>query len=500
MPGIRTIRISNDFARLPPAVTQLRQWMESEEAEMEQARAARELDIQLLLNQVPNSSRNVAERAYDRSNEDVGRALEEVSDVVAQVEQFALYAWWPTDPQNPPTHLPPSGEHMRSYEELGLNTHIRGTRPPELSATEILNQLALLEVSRGDFPNATSLGARAFGAERMTDLAILVSIMDLVEDIDPAMVPIAPVLASMFYICAGGNMARAAIGFNTPSAVARCKAAILNGDFPHPGYYPNYNNMATLAAEFEARKRQLRVRRSATGVLHLHPDVSIGNGYTDREDADVVVNTGDEAWESASSVDSDEGEPMPQLAQASSSSGSEADEEADAAIEDRIRLEQRAPLTPEELERFRMVMEQERQQMEQEVATNMGPLHIPDRQPEEYVGRQALSDRSWSHLRRHIHVAQSSVNIYQIPLQNVRVYRPSSALQPASFRHDANDPIPSPRARARTRAVACYKDYLKKCQERLEERVASGEIDEKTYMEQANSLMKRFNHTDKAGP
>lgn len=44
------------------------------------------------------------------------------------------------------------------------------------------------------------------------------------------------------------------------------------------------------------------------------------------------------------------------------------DEEADAAIRDRIRLEERAPLTPAERARFRMVMEQEQQEMEEAAA------------------------------------------------------------------------------------------------------------------------------------
>lgn len=42
------------------------------------------------------------------------------------------------------------------------------------------------------------------------------------------------------------------------------------------------------------------------------------------------------------------------------------DEEADAAIRDRIHFEERAPLTPAERARFRMVMEQEQQEMEEE--------------------------------------------------------------------------------------------------------------------------------------
>ena len=507
MPGIRTQRISDRFARLPPSLTQAAHWLEAEEAELEQLSAARELDIQLLLNQVPNANRDVAERAYDQSNEDVERALEVVRDVVAQVEQFVLYAWWPTNPRNPPTHVPPSGEHMRSYEALGLNTHIRGTRPPELSATEILNQLALLEVSRADFPNATSPGSRYIPNERMSDLAILVSIMDLVEDIDPAMVPIAPVLASMFYICAEGNMTRAALGFRSPSAVARCKTAILNGDFPHPGYYPNYNNMASLAETFASRQRQLQVRRSPAG--ERIPAVSIGDAYTDREATDAIVGP---VVERPDVVIQERDE-------------DEEEEEEERDEEEEARARDRAPLTSAELTRFRMMMEQERQQMEEEVATNNGPLGMRS-EPQPDIGRTQDLEMVATHAsvegsrlppdlialaydRNDGDIVNAIMNltepIFRRQLERelgerstTNMYRRASSAYDTELvrvRDDSDRPRLGKSARVRVAALACYRGHLKKCMEELEERVASGDIDEGTYKERADDLMRNYNLT-----
>ena len=55
---------------------------------------------------------------------------------------------------------------------------------------------------------------------------------------------------------------------------------------------------------------------------------------------------------------------------------SEEESEEQRDEEEEARARERAPLTSAELERFRMVMEQERQEMEEEVATNNGPLGI----------------------------------------------------------------------------------------------------------------------------
>ena len=49
--------------------------------------------------------------------------------------------------------------------------------------------------------------------------------------------------------------------------------------------------------------------------------------------------------------------------------------------------------------------------------------------------------------------------------------------------------------RARMKAIACYRAYLRKCMDRLEELVASGDIDEQTYMDKCNDLMKAYNNT-----
>lgn len=51
--------------------------------------------------------------------------------------------------------------------------------------------------------------------------------------------------------------------------------------------------------------------------------------------------------------------------------------------EEEARARERAPLTPEELERFRMVMEQEEREMEAEAATNNGPLGMRSEEEEE---------------------------------------------------------------------------------------------------------------------
>tara|TARA_X000001036_G_scaffold437635_1_gene483396 strand:- start:129 stop:1643 length:1515 start_codon:yes stop_codon:yes gene_type:complete len=471
MPGIRSQRIVDALMRLPPALTQAAEWLEAEEAEVEQMSAARELDISLLLNQVPSATRAVAERAYDQSGEDVDRALLLLRNVMEEVEEFNMRAWWTTNPYNLPTHLPQFalGEHMRSYEALGLNTHIRGTRPPHLSSTEILNQLALLEVSRADFPNATSPGARYLPDERMTDLAILVTIMDRVDDIDPAMVPIAPVLASMLYIASGAHVQRAAIGINEPGVVERCKQAILNGEFPNPAYYPNYHNMTQLAVDFDLRIRRLRSRRLVPPTIH-HP-MRIADAYTDREETDLVAGErqayeeepsveerayNEEVWETESEESEDE-EPMPRLARASSSSSSGSDTDENRWPEIHV------------------------------MATNYGPLHIPDRQQEgPWTPRTALSDRSWGHAMAVIQNAAPTLR----PSSGAAV-RPYTRM-PIQFR---NEPIPSRRMRARMKAIACYRDYLRMRMDRLEELVANGDIDEKTYMEDCNDLMEAYNCT-----
>ena len=79
----------------------------------------------------------------------------------------------------------------------------------------------------------------------------------------------------------------------------------------------------------------------------------------------------------------------------------EEEEEEERDEEEEARARERAPLTPAELERFRMVMEHERQEMGEVLATNYGPLGIPNRQREEYIGRAALSDRSYANLVHH---------------------------------------------------------------------------------------------------
>ena len=276
----------------------------------------------------------------------------------------------------------------------------------------------------------------------------------------------------------------------------------------------------------------------------------------------------------------------------------ERDEERDE--EEEARARDRAPLTSAELNRFRMIMEQERQQMVEEVATNNGPLGIrsepqPDigrtqdlemvathasveglRLPpdlialaydrndgdivnaimnltepifrsqlerelaerqaeaaeeevveeeeaeddfeeeaarqherarnelaftmerfrrlgvqipteEEYIGRTALSNRSWAHVSRD-EGELSTTNMY---------HRASSAYHTelVRVRDDSDRPRLGKSARVRAAALACYRGHLKKCMEKLEERVASGDIDEGTYKERADDLMRNYNLT-----
>ena len=62
------------------------------------------------------------------------------------------------------------------------------------------------------------------------------------------------------------------------------------------------------------------------------------------------------------------------------------DREEERDEEEEARARGRAPLTSAELDRFRMIMEQERQQMVEEVATNNGPLGMRS-EPQPDIGR-----------------------------------------------------------------------------------------------------------------
>ena len=64
----------------------------------------------------------------------------------------------------------------------------------------------------------------------------------------------------------------------------------------------------------------------------------------------------------------------------------EEEEEEERDEDEEARARGRAPLTSAELDRFRMIMEQERQQMVEEVATNNGPLGIRS-EPQPDIGR-----------------------------------------------------------------------------------------------------------------